>query len=123
MMISSPNMVGPRTSIDASRTTSSTERPSPASPRRRTLFSIMITELSTTSPKSMAPRLSKLPAIPKRSMPLKAKSIESGIAAATISPARRLPRNTNRTATTNSAPSSKFVCTVAMTWSTSSVRS
>ena len=36
----------------------------------------MITELSTTKPKSMAPRLIKLPAIPNCSIALKAKSID-----------------------------------------------
>ena len=40
----------------------------------------MTTELSTTRPKSMAPRLSRLPAMPKRSMPQKANSIDSGMA-------------------------------------------
>ena len=40
----------------------------------------MITELSTIRPKSIAPRLIRLPAMPARSIRSKAKSIESGIA-------------------------------------------
>ena len=36
----------------------------------RTQFSTITTELSTTMPKSMAPRLSRLAAMPKRSMPV-----------------------------------------------------
>ena len=74
-------------------------------------------------PKSMAPRLSRLAAMPKRSMPEKANSIDSGIARATISAARRLPRKANSTATTSSPPSNRFFRTVSMTWSTNSVRS
>ncbi len=49
----------------------------------RMQFSTMMTELSTLSPKSTAPRLSRLAAIPLCSMKLPAKSIESGIAAGT----------------------------------------
>ena len=45
----------------------------------------MTTELSTTRPKSMAPRLSRLAAMPNRNMPQKANSIDSGMARATIS--------------------------------------
>ena len=80
-----------------------------ASARRRSAFSTRITELSTTRPKSIAPSDMSVPAMPNRSMPLNANSIESGIAAATMRPARRLPRNTNSTAMTRSAPSSRFV--------------
>ena len=83
----------------------------------------MTTELSTTRPKSIAPRLSRLAAIPKRSMPEKAKSKDKGIARATSSPARRLPRKMNSTAMTSKPPSKRLPRTVAMTWSTSSVRS
>ena len=71
----------------------------------------------------MAPSDMRVPAIPNRIIASKAKSIESGIAAATMSPARTLPRNRNRTATTSSAPSRRFVLTVRRTRSTSSVRS
>ena len=96
MMMSSPNSVGLRTSTAASRTTS-THRASPfASASRRSAFSTRITELSTTRPKSIAPRLISVPAMPKRIIASKANSIESGIAAATMSPARRLPRNSEQ---------------------------
>ena len=123
MMMSSPNIVGRRTSIAASRTTSIRGRPPPPWAMWRTTFSIMMTELSTTSPKSSAPRLRRLPAMPNRSIPEKAKSIDMGIAHATMSPARRFPRNRNSTATTRSPPSNRLLRTVSMTWSTSSVRS
>ena len=102
---------------------SSLDREPPSSASLRTLFSTMMTELSTMSPKSIAPRLMRLAAMPTWSMPLKAKSIDSGIASATMRPARRLPRKTNSTATTRIAPTERFSWTVLMTWSTSSVRS
>ena len=44
------------------------------------MFSITTTELSTTMPKSIAPRLSSVPAMPTCSMPQKPNSIDSGIA-------------------------------------------
>ena len=49
----------------------------------------------------MAPRLSRLAAMPNRNIPEKANSIESGIARATMPAARRLPRKANRTTTTS----------------------
>ena len=52
----------------------------PACASRLTQFSITITALSTIRPKSMAPRLIRLPAMPKASIRLPAKSIDSGIA-------------------------------------------
>ena len=51
------------------------------------------------------PRLRRLAVIPNRSIPEKANSMESGIANATISPARKLPRKTNNTAMTSRPPS------------------
>jgi hypothetical protein len=81
----------------------------------RTQFSTMTTELSTTRPKSIAPRLSRLAAMPNRSMPAKAKSIERGIASATMAAARRFPRKANSTATTSSPPSKRLFRTVVMT--------
>ena len=80
MMISSPKSVGFRTSTAASRTISRTLRSEVSSSRRREAFSTMITELSTTRPKSMAPRLIRLPAMPNRNIALKANSIDSGMA-------------------------------------------
>src|SRR4029450_7737056 len=47
------------------------------------------------SPKSIAPRLIKLPEMPKRVIPVMAKRNASGIAVATISAARQLPRRTH----------------------------
>ncbi len=71
----------------------------------------------------MAPRDSRLAAIPNRHMPANANSIDSGIASATMNAARRLPRNANSTATTSNPPSNRLRRTVSMTTSTSSVRS
>ena len=92
-MISSPNMVGLRTSMAASRTMSSLGRVPPSWASRRTQFSTMITLESTIRPKSIAPRLIRLADRPVASMMLAAKSIDSGIASATIRPPRRLPEH------------------------------
>ena len=96
-MISSPNIVGLRTSMAASRMISSLGRVPPSCASRRTQFSIMITLESTIRPKSIAPRLIRLAEIPVASMTLAANSIDSGIARATIRPPRRLPSSTSRT--------------------------
>ena len=122
-MISSPNIVGPRTSIAASRTTSSLEAVGGARPSRRTQFSTMITELSTTSPKSIAPRLMRLAEMPVAHMRFAAKSIESGIASDTISPARTFPRSSSSTPTTRSPPSARLWSTVSSVRAISSERS
>src|SRR2546423_497630 len=64
MMISSPNSVGRRTSTAASRTTArGAGRPASPWARWRTMFSTSTTELSTTLPKSMAPRPKRLAAV------------------------------------------------------------
>ncbi len=129
-MIISPNCVAWRTSNAAARTVAS--RSSGVSARfssrrrsvsRRTQFSTMITEPSTISPKSIAPRLIRFPEMPYFCIPVSAKSIESGIAEATISAARMFPNSANRTATTSTAPSKRFFSTVRIVFFTSSVRS
>jgi hypothetical protein len=56
-------------------------------------------------------------------MPENANSIDNGIASATISPARKLPKKKNTTAVTSRAPSQRLLRTVAITWSTSLERS
>ena len=48
----------------------------PRSPSRRTTFSTMTTAPSTMRPKSIAPRLIRLPEIPAGTMPMNAKSID-----------------------------------------------
>ena len=75
-------------------------------------FSIMITELSTISPKSIAPKLIRLSVMPAAPMALVANSIDSGMATATISPARMLPNSTSSTTITSVPPSTRFVSTV-----------
>ena len=96
-MISSPNIVGLRTSMAASRTMSSLGRVPPSWASRRTQFSIMITLESTIRPKSIAPRLIRLAEIPVASITLAANSIDSGIARATIKPPRRFPSSARST--------------------------
>ena len=56
-------------------------------------------------------------------MPVMAKRNESGMADDTMSAARQLPSRNSSTATTRTAPSKRFVSTVAMVRSTSVVRS
>ena len=63
-------------------------------------------------PKSIAPRLIKFPEMPDRTMPVMAKSMESGIARATMMAARQLPSRANKITTTSSAPSARFFSTV-----------
>ena len=124
MMMPIPNVMGRTTSWAASAVICRTvlSRPS-GSPRRRTTFSTRTTAPSTIRPKSIAPRLMRLAEMRDSTIPVKASSIESGMAEATISPARMLPRKAKRTATTRSAPSSRFVSTVRMTRRTRTARS
>ena len=74
-------------------------------------------------PKSSAPRLSRLALTPPATMPEKVNSIASGITSAVKSAARRFPRKKNSTAMTRIAPSIRFLRTVAIAFSTSTVRS
>ncbi len=91
--------------------------------RRRTAFSTIITVPSTIKPKSSAPRLIRLAETPACTMPVMVISIDSGITAAVINAARRLPSRINNTTITSNAPSSRFLLTVAMALSTKVVRS
>ena len=123
MMMSSPNIVGLRTSIAASRMVSS-HGLSVRFAACRTQFSIMITELSTIRPKSMAPRLSRLAAMaglnhelrPQR--PSRAGSRQPRLARRAGSRGKA-----NRTLTTSSAPATRLCLTVSITLSTRCVRS
>ena len=83
----------------------------------------MTTEPSTSRPKSMAPKLMRLPESPACIMPVKAINIDRGIAEATMRPDRRSPRNRNSTAMTRSPPSRRLLRTVVMTLDTKIVRS
>ena len=112
-MISSPKRVGLRTSTAASRMISILGRVPPSSARRRTQFSIMMTLESTSRPKSIAPRLIRLAVTPVASITLAAKSIESGIARATISPARMFPSSASKTTMTSTPPSRRLCFTVS----------
>src|SRR6266540_1942711 len=90
---------------------------------RRTEFSVIITAPSTISPKSIAPRLIRLPEMSKRRMRLAAISIESGMTVAVSNAPRQLPSSRMRTKITISAPSIRFLATVWIVRLTSSVRS
>ena len=83
----------------------------------------MITAPSTISPKSSAPRLIRLADTPSRSMPKPVSSIVTGITAAAISAARKLPSSRNSTTMTRSAPSLRLRATVRIVELTSAVRS
>ncbi len=86
-------------------------------------FSTMMTAPSTMMPKSSAPKLSRFPLTLFDTMPVIVNSMDSGITRAVITAARMLPRNKNRIAITNSAPSMRFVFTVETAASTNVVRS
>src|SRR2546425_206164 len=60
------------------------------------MFSTITTAPSMMRPKSIAPRLIRLPEMPKRIMPSMVNISESGIASATIKAARQLPSSSNR---------------------------
>jgi hypothetical protein len=79
------------------------------------MFSIITTAPSTSRPKSIAPRLIKLPDMPVPYMAMTAASIESGIAAATTTPARTLPSSSSSTPITSTAPSTMLWATVSST--------
>ncbi len=87
------------------------------------MFSTTITAPSTMMPKSIAPSDSRFAGMPRIVRPMKVASSDSGIIAATIADARRLPRNTNSTTVTSAAPSSRFVNTVRSVVPISQVRS
>lgn len=72
----------------------------------------MITELSTISPKSMAPRLIRLAVTPVAAIRLAANSIDRGIARVTNRPARTLPNMASKTTMTSKPPSVRLVRTV-----------
>ena len=126
-MMPTPKTTGRATSAQASRITDRGAFASPLSCRRsatrRTTFSIKTTLPSTIRPKSIAPRLIRLPDRPVVHMPMNAPAIASGTDSATINPARRLPSSTNSTTTTRTPPSIRFVFSVLMVRSTNSVRS
>ena len=71
----------------------------------------------------MAPKLIRLALTPNRFMSPNANNIAKGIADATISPARRLPRKSTNTKITINAPSIKFFSTVPIALLTNSVLS
>ena len=125
MMMLTARVMGRRTSRPAASTVArrSSRLRTGLSASRRRMLSIMTTDPSTNNPKSMAPRLIRLPESPACIMPVKAISMARGMADATIRPARRSPRKRNSTATTSRPPSSRLLRTVVMTLDTKIVRS
>ena len=118
MIISTPNRIGRAISWAEARMTAG----SPGRPcRRRSEFSIITTAPSAIIPKSMAPKLIRLALTPNSAMPMKPKSIDKGMTAATIKAARILPRKSMRTVTTKSPASSKLRRTVAIVMSITSL--
>ena len=111
-MIRTPNRLGLRTSAAASRTIACLGRVPPSWASRRTQFSTMMTLESTIRPKSMAPRLIRLADKLVASMMLTAKSIDRGIARATIRPPLRLPSITRSTTMTRTPPATRLCITV-----------
>ena len=73
---------------------------------------MMTTQPSTMRPKSIAPRLIKLPEIFAVTMPVTATSMERGMASETTRPARKLPNRRRSTAMTSRPPSIRFLVTV-----------
>ena len=96
-MIASPNTLADLTSTVARSTTSTRSASVNASdcacclsPSRRTAFSTMITAPSTSRPKSIAPRLIRLPDSPNAFITVTANSSERGMVIATTSPAAQI---------------------------------
>ena len=130
MIINMPKTAGRKTSLVLAVTSnkrSCTVNKRPyffcAKPKRRNAFSTTITAPSTMMPKSIAPKLIRLPETRFIAMPVIANSMLSGMTNATINAARILPNRANKTAITNTAPSNKLVRTVSMVLSTKVVRS
>ena len=69
----------------------------------------------------MAPSDIRLADTPKNRMPMKPTSIETGMTAATMSEARTSRRKKKSTATTSRLPSSRFLVSVAVVRSMTSV--
>ncbi len=129
IMISTPNTAGLNTSrvlwvtsIKRSLVVSTRPKRCCAIPSRRKAFSTTMTAPSTIIPKSIAPRLIKLPDTLLATMPLTANSILKGITHAVISAARTFPSRMKSTTITSTAPSNRFFSTVAIVLSTREVR-
>ena len=86
-------------------------------------FSTTITAPSTIKPKSIAPKLIKLPDTLLPTIPVIANNILSGITMAVINAPVTLPSSSSKITTTNTAPSNRLVFTVSMVLSTRVVRS
>ncbi len=88
-----------------------------------TTASTIITAPSTIMPKSMAPRLIRLPSTPKVFIMPKAKSMLSGMTLATTRPDRQEPKKRSNTKMTMTPPSTRLRAMVPSTRSTRLVRS
>ena len=79
---------------------------------RCTIASTIITAPSTINPKSIAPKLIKLPLTPNKLIKLTANNNANGITEATINPALQFPIKSTKIKITINAPSMRFVLTV-----------
>ncbi|MNU83141.1 hypothetical protein D3C71_728350 [compost metagenome] len=87
------------------------------------MASTMMTAPSTIKPKSIAPRLIRLPLTPNKCIIVTAKSSAKGMTEATTKPARQFPNNNTRMKMTIKAPSIRFFSTVLIALSMSLVLS
>jgi hypothetical protein len=94
-----------------------------ASPSRRTQFSTMITELSTTSPKSIAPRLMRLAEMPSPTSSSRRTASTAESPGRRSSPRRALPEEDEQDADHQQAPSARLWSTVSSVRAMSSTRS
>ena len=95
----------------------------PRRARLRKMLSIMITDESTTMPKSTAPSEMRLACVPVDTMPKNAKSRASGRFNATSRAARSLPKKSHSTNETSTMPVRRFSITVWVVSLTRSARS
>ena len=91
--------------------------------KRWRMASTTITDPSTIKPKSIAPKLIRLPPTPNIFIRITANSMDNGITDDTINPALILPRKNTSTNTTISAPSIRLCSTVSIALFTILVRS
>ncbi len=111
------NAIGPTTSRAPAKIRSFIV-PRPWLPRWRKMFSMTMTVLSTTIPKSTAPIEMRFVEMPVVTSPMNATRSAMGMLIAVMSAARVWPRKTKSTTATSPMPSSRFsstVCVVSFT--------
>ncbi len=124
-MISSPKMLGLRTSTAARSTPAAVLPASPACERCRCTFSTWMMVASMTMPMEIArpPSDIRLASRPTARITMKVSSAESGRATITTRAPRTLQRNSASTTSTSTAPSASATITVRVLASTTDDRS